>query len=111
MAGINMKKAKRIICMVCAAALLIASVPHQAYASTEVEESIRQKQEAIRKAEEDKKKLQSGLTDIKKIVADLQNTKSDLEAYVTKLDANLTDVQKKQSRCHACLPVFQEIRS
>lgn len=91
----KMKKARRIICMVCTAVLIIAAIPHQVYASTEIEESIRQKQEAIQKAEEDKKKLQSGLTDIKKIVSQLQNTKSDLEAYVTKLDESLTDVQSK----------------
>lgn len=90
-----MKKAKKYICLLCAVTILVVAGPHQAYASTEIEESIRQKQEAIQQAEADRKKLQSGITDVKKIVTQLQNEKNDLEAYVTKLDESLTSVEAK----------------
>ena len=89
------KKGSRIICGIYAIAILALTLKNISYASTEIEESIRQKQEAIRQAEEDKKKLQSGLTDIQKIVKGLESEKSDLETYVTKLDANLTSVEAK----------------
>ena len=89
------KKGSRIICGIYAIVILALTLKNISYASTEIEESIRQKQEAIKQAEEDKKKLQSGLTDIQTIVKGLESDKNDLEAYVTKLDANLTSVEAK----------------
>lgn len=89
------KKGSRIFCSICAIAILALTLKNISYASTEIEESIRQKQEAIKQAEEDKKKLQSGLTDIQTIVKGLESEKTDLEAYVTKLDANLISVEAK----------------
>ena len=89
------KKGSRIICGIYAIVILALTLKNISYASTEIEESIRQKQEAIKQAEEDKKKLQSGLTDIQTIVKGLESEKSDLETYVTKLDANLTSVEAK----------------
>ena len=89
------RKGSRWICSLLLVVLAVLTITDRAYASPEIEESIKQKQEAIKQAEEDKKKMQSGLTDIKKIVSSLQTEKSDIEAYVTKLDANLDDIQQK----------------
>ncbi len=89
------KKGSKIISGICVVLTLAFTLNTISYASTDLEESIRQKQEAIRQAEQDRKKLQSGLTDIQAIVKGLESEKNDLEAYVTKLDANLTSVEAK----------------
>ena len=92
----KMKKSSKMICGILMALVLSVALPTTSYAdTTEIEESIKQKQEAIAQAEADKKKLQSNLTDVKNIVKNLENEKSNLEAYVTKLDQNLTDVEEK----------------
>lgn len=89
------KRGSRLISGILIMTLLFAMFMDTTYASSEIEESIKQKQEAIKKAEEDKKKLQSGLTDIKKIVDSLESEKSNLESYVTKLDASLATIEEK----------------
>lgn len=88
-------RGSRIISGVLMLTLLFAMLGNTSYASSELEESIKQKQEAIKQAEADKKKLQSGLSDVKKIVESLESTKNDLKSYVTKLDANLDTIEKK----------------
>lgn len=93
---INKKIAVRILCGFCAMSLLLGVYSYTALAdTTEIEESIKEKQAEIDKANEEKKKLQSSLTDVKKVVEGLEDTKADLEAYVTELDKSLTDVEEK----------------
>ena len=89
------KTGSRVICAICIIALMSVTFGNTSFASTEIEESIKQKQEAIKQAEVERKKLQSGLTDVQQIVKGLQAEKTDLEAYVTKLDASLTSVEEK----------------
>ena len=75
---------------------MFGSFRYCAYAdTTEIEESIKQKQKEIQEAQKKKKELQSGLTEVKAIMQDLKDTRADLQAYVTKLDENLAEVEAK----------------
>jgi len=88
--------ATRLLCACFAVVLLFGSFRYSAYAdTTEIEESIKQKQKEIQEAQNKKKELQSGLTEVKAIMEDLKDTRADLQAYVTKLDENLAEVEAK----------------
>ena len=86
----------RLLCACFAGMLLFGSFRYYVYAdTTEIEESIKQKQKEIEEAQKKKKELQSGLTEVKEIMEDLKDTRDDLQAYVTELDQNLTEVETK----------------
>ena len=64
-------------------------------ATSELEESIRQKKEEIAKAQEERKKLQSDLNNVKAVVKELEASKDSLAKYVAELDGELTAVENK----------------
>ena len=88
-------KRKRLLAAALAGALMLTWTPSADAATSELEESIKQKQEAISQAQEEKKKLQSGLSDIQEMVAQLEQSKSDLETYVVELDGQLNSLEEK----------------
>ena len=88
-------KRKRLLAAALAGALMLTWTPSVDAATSELEESIKQKQEAISQAQEEKKKLQSGLSDIQEMVAQLEQSKSDLETYVVELDGQLNSLEEK----------------
>lgn len=88
-------KRKRLLAATLAGALMLTWTPSVDAATSELEESIKQKQEAISQAQEEKKKLQSGLSDIQEMVAQLEQSKSDLETYVVELDGQLNSLEEK----------------
>ena len=93
---IRNKLATRILCGCFAVMLLFGTFHYHALAdTTEIEESIKQKQKEIEEAQKKKKELQSGLTEVKEIMEDLKDTRADLQAYVTELDQNLSEVEAK----------------
>ncbi len=90
------KFATKLLCGCLAAVFVFGSFHYHAYAdTTEIEESIKQKQKEIEEAQKKKKELQSGLTEVKEIMEDLKDTRADLQEYVTQLDKNLADVEAK----------------
>ena len=88
-------KRKRLLAAALAGALMLTWTPSADAATSELEESIKQKQEAISQAQEEKKKLQSCLSDIQEMVAQLEQSKSDLETYVVELDGQLNSLEEK----------------
>lgn len=74
---------------------LVFTKPMNVSATSQLEESIRQKQEQIAQAQEERKQLQSNLKDIKAIVAELEKSKNSLSNYVKELDGQLISAEAK----------------
>ncbi len=92
----NKKFVTRLMCGCLAVMFLFGTFRYHVFAdTTEIEESIKQKQKEIEEAQKKKKELQSGLTEVKEIVENLEDERSDLQTYVTQLDQNLADVEAK----------------
>ncbi len=96
------------LALVCAVLAMTISDPVPVSATSELEESIKQKQEAIAKAQEERKKLQSGLSDVKAVVAELEKSKNSLSAYVQELDGELTSVEAKIQELKALITEKEE---
>ena len=71
------------------------AVRSDAATSSELEQSIKEKESAISQAQEEKKQLQSTMSNIQAMVDSLESSKNDLEAYVKQLDGNLAEIQSK----------------
>ena len=92
-----MRKLRKWISLAIVAGILAVALPEPVAvsATSQLEESIRQKKEAIAQAQEERKKLQSGLSDVKAMVAELEKSKNSLSNYVKELDGQLTSVENK----------------
>ena len=94
-----MKKNKRCISLMLGFVLFVVwmwpAVRSDAATSSELEQSIKEKESAISQAQEEKKQLQSTMSNIQAMVDSLESSKNDLEAYVKQLDGNLAEIQSK----------------
>lgn len=92
-----MKKWTRWISLlaVCIMLAVVFDEPIAVSATSELEESIREKQEQIAQAQEERKQLQSDLKDVQAIVAELEKSKDSLADYVEELDGQLISAQAK----------------
>ena len=94
-----MKKNKRCISLMLDFVLFVVwmwpAVRSDAATSSELEQSIKEKESAISQAQEEKKQLQSTMSNIQAMVDSLESSKNDLEAYVKQLDGNLAEIQSK----------------
>lgn len=94
-----MKKNKRCISLMLGFVLFVVwmwpAVRSNAATSSELEQSIKEKESAISQAQEEKKQLQSTMSNIQAMVDSLESSKNDLEAYVKQLDGNLAEIQSK----------------
>lgn len=69
----------------------------QADETSDLKNSIAQKQKEIEETQNQRKQLESGLTDVEQIISDLEKSKSNLASYVSQLDAELSAAQTKIS--------------
>lgn len=81
--------------LVCAAALITASVPSQAGKTTVSSQAIKDMEKQISNAEKEMKDLKNSLSDVKKLVSKLEGEKSDLKNYVVQLDNTLETIEAK----------------
>ena len=82
-----MKKNKRCISLMLGFVLFVVwmwpAVRSNAATSSELEQSIKEKESAISQAQEEKKQLQSTMSNIQAMVDSLESSKNDLVAYVS----------------------------
>lgn len=92
---------KRIVKTVTAAALAtvlaLNLTPGTAKADTtsEIQQSIADKQAQIKAAQDEKNAIKANITNIQNVKKQLEKSKNDLSAFVTQLDNNVTDIEAK----------------
>ncbi len=91
----NRRDISLLLCLVLLFSWFFPEIGSEAATSSELEQSIKEKESAITEAQEQKKQLQSTMSDIQAMVDSLESSKNDLEAYVKQLDGNLAQIQSK----------------
>lgn len=103
-----MKKNKRCISLMLGFVLFVVwmwpAVRSDAATSSELEQSIKEKESAISQAQEEKKQLQSTMSNIQAMVDSLESSKNDLEAYVKQLE----EYQKNRELVETCKTALEE---
>ncbi len=96
--GDSVKKTKRILSIVCLAAVLLSFTGTGAHAAGGISDitndSIKQKKDQISKSKDEKKALQSNLSDAKAMKKELEGLRNDTAAYITKIDGQISEVQE-----------------
>lgn len=88
----NRRDISLLLCLVLLFSWFFPEIGSEAATSSELEQSIKEKESAITEAQEQKKQLQSTMSDIQAMVDSLESSKNDLEAYVKQLDGNLAQI-------------------
>lgn len=94
---IGKKIAKTVTAVTLAAILAINITPGIAKADTtsQIQQSIADKQAQIKAAQDEKNAIKANITNIQNVKKQLEKSKNDLSAFVTQLDNNVTDIEAK----------------
>ena len=94
---IGKKIAKTVTAVTLAAILAINITPGIAKADTtsQIQQSIADKQAQIKAAQDEKNAIKANITNIQNVKKQLEKSKNDLSAFVTQLDNNVSDIEEK----------------
>ena len=94
---IGKKIAKTVTAVTLAAILALNITPGIAKADTtsQIQQSIADKQAQIKAAQDEKNAIKANITNIQNVKKQLEKSKNDLSAFVTQLDNNVTDIEAK----------------
>lgn len=97
---IGKKIAKTVTAVTLAAILAINITPGIAKADTtsQIQQSIADKQAQIKAAQDEKNAIKANITNIQNVKKQLEKSKNDLSAFVTQLDNNVSDIEDKISQ-------------
>ena len=97
---IGKKIAKTVTAVTLAAILAINITPGIAKADTtsQIQQSIADKQAQIKAAQDEKNAIKANITNVQNIKKQLEKSRNDLSAFVTQLDNNVSDIEDKISQ-------------
>ena len=97
---IGKKIAKTVTAVTLAAILALNITPGIAKADTtsQIQQSIADKQAQIKAAQDEKNAIKANITNIQNVKKQLEKSKNDLSAFVTQLDNNVSDIEDKISQ-------------